>query len=51
LGGRGKQEFVSRAAGTAQPEATEPENALQMSEQHLDLLSAMPGSFVTWCVC
>jgi hypothetical protein len=46
LGGGGEKEFVSRAAGTAQPEATEPENALQLSEQHLDLLAATPGAFV-----
>jgi hypothetical protein len=28
-----------------------PENARQMGEQHLDVLSAMPGAFVSWCFC
>jgi hypothetical protein len=39
LGGGGQEEFVSRPVWAAQAQSIEPEDALQMSEEHLDLLS------------
>ena len=39
LGGGGQQELVIRSARTAQAQSIEPEDALQMCEEHLDLLS------------
>jgi hypothetical protein len=37
-------ELVLRAAWAAQPEATQPQDALEVSEQHLDALSIVPGA-------
>lgn len=42
LGGGGEQELVAGAAWSAQPQATEPEDALEVGEQHLDLLAPVP---------
>jgi hypothetical protein len=42
LGGGGQQELVFRSAGAAQAQSIEPEDALQMSEEHLDLLTLTP---------
>lgn len=42
LGGGGEQELVASAAWSAPPKAAEPEDALEVGEQHLDLLSPMP---------
>jgi len=39
LGGGCQEELVFRSARSAQAQLTEPENALQVSKQHLDLLS------------
>jgi hypothetical protein len=39
LGGGGQQELVFGSAGSAQAQSIEPEDALQMTEEHLDLLS------------
>jgi hypothetical protein len=39
LGGGGQQELVLGSIWAAQAQSTEPEDALQMSEQHLDFLS------------
>ena len=39
LGDGGKRELELGAAWTSQPEPTEPQNALQVCEQHLDLLA------------
>src|SRR5690606_4457174 len=38
----GEQELVAGAAWTAQSEPTEPENSLEVGEQHLDLLATVP---------
>ena len=42
LGDGGKGELELGAAWTAQPEPTEAQNALQVCEQHLDLLAVAP---------
>ena len=42
---------VSRAARTAQSEAAEPQDAFEVSEQHLDLLPAMTRTLVGRPVC
>jgi len=42
LGGRWKQEFITGTAWTSQSQARHLENALEVSKEHLDLLSAMP---------
>jgi hypothetical protein len=39
LGGGGQQELVLGSARATEAQSTEPEDALQMSEEHLDLLS------------
>jgi hypothetical protein len=39
LGSGGQKELVFRSARAAQAQSIEPEDALQMSEEHLDLLS------------
>jgi hypothetical protein len=39
LGGGGQEELVLRSARSAQAQLAEPEDALQVSEEHLDLLS------------
>ena len=39
LGGGGQQELVLGSIWTTEAQSTEPEDALQMSEEHLDLLS------------
>ena len=39
LGGGGQQELVLGSIWTMQAQSTEPEDALQMSEEHLDTLS------------
>jgi len=41
LGGGCKVEFVAHTAWTSQSQPAEPENALEMGEQHLDLLSKL----------
>lgn len=46
LGGCCKQEFVSRTARTSQPQTRHPENAFQVSEEHLDLLATTPGRLI-----
>jgi hypothetical protein len=51
LGGGGEEEFVSCAVGTAQSEETESKDALEMGEQHLDLLPAIARTFVGRRVC
>ena len=38
-GGGGQQELVLGSLWAAQAQSVEPEDALQMSEEHLDLLS------------
>jgi len=43
--------LLSRAARTAQSEATESEDALEIGEQHLDLLPDMTRTLVGRCVC
>jgi hypothetical protein len=40
LGGGGQEEVVFGSAWSAQAQLAEPEDALQVSEEHLDLLSA-----------
>ena len=42
LHGRDEQEFVARAGETAQPEPREPEVALHVAEQGLDLFPLNP---------
>ena len=42
LGSCCEEEFVVSAAWSSQPEPVEPQNALEMGEQHLDLLSKAP---------
>ena len=49
LGGCCKQEFVSRTTWTSQPQTRHPENAFEVSEEHLDLLAAMSGTLVSGC--
>jgi hypothetical protein len=39
LGGGGQQELIFGAVWTAEAQSTQPEDALQMSEEHLDLFS------------
>ena len=39
LGGGGQEELVLGSVRPAETQSTEPEDALQMSEEHLDLLS------------
>jgi hypothetical protein len=39
LGGGGQKELVFRSAGATQAQSVEPEDALQVSEEHLDLFS------------
>jgi hypothetical protein len=39
----GQSELVLRPTRAAQPEATEPEDALEMGEQHLDALAVTTG--------
>jgi hypothetical protein len=39
LGGGGQEELVFGPARATQAQSTEPEDALQMSEEHLDLPS------------
>jgi hypothetical protein len=39
LGGGGEEELVSCAVWTSQAQAVHPEDALEVREQHLDLLS------------
>ena len=39
LGGGGEQELVAGAAGAAQPQPIELQDALEVGEQHLDLLA------------
>src|SRR6476646_679439 len=43
LGDSGQSELVLRRTPAAQPEATEPEDALEMGEQHLDALAVTTG--------
>ncbi len=38
-GGGGEEEFITCATGAAQAKASEPEDALQMGEEHLDFLA------------
>ena len=42
LGCGGEQKFVVSAEWPSQPEPVEPQDALEMGEQHLDLLSKAP---------
>ena len=51
LGGCSEQELVAGAAWTAQSEPTEPEDALEVGEQHLDLLATMSRAFISRCPC
>ena len=37
-----KQEFVSRTARPSKSQSRHPQDALEVSKEHLDLLSAMP---------
>ena len=39
LGGGGEGELVSRTVRASKSQAIEPEDALEMSEEHLDLLA------------
>lgn len=41
LGGRCEQEFITGTARASQSQACHPENALEVSKEHLDLLPAM----------
>jgi hypothetical protein len=47
LGDCCKQEFVSHTAWISQPQTRHPENAFEVSNEHLDLLAAMPGTLVS----
>src|SRR5690606_6911840 len=51
LGGCSEQELVAGAAWTAQSEPTEPEDALEVGEQHLDLLATMSRAFIGGGAC
>ena len=42
LGGGGEEELVASAAWSSQSEPVEPQDALEMGEQHLDLLAQAP---------
>jgi hypothetical protein len=42
LGGGAQQELVFRSARPAQAQSVEPEDALQVSKKHLDLLTLAP---------
>ena len=46
LGGGGEEEFVARAAWTAQSETSETEDAFEVGEEHLDLLPELHGYVV-----
>lgn len=46
LGRCSEKELVTGAAWTSQSEPTEPEDALEVGEQHLDLLSPVPRTFI-----
>lgn len=46
LGGWGEQELIAGATWSAQSEPSEPEDALEVGEQHLDLLAPVPGTFI-----
>ena len=46
LGGGGEEELVSGAAGSAKAQPIQPEDALEVGEQHLDLLPLAPGGDV-----
>ncbi len=39
LGGRGEQELVVCAAGTAEPQSIEPEDAFEVGKAHFNLLA------------
>ena len=43
LGGGGEEELVAGAVRPSKPEAIEAQDALEVSEQHLDLLALAPG--------
>jgi hypothetical protein len=51
LGCGSEQALVSRAARTAQSEATESKDALEMGEQHLELLLAVTRTLAGRRVC
>src|SRR5208282_1509088 len=46
LRGGGEQKLVARSTWSSQAEASEPKNAFEMGEEHLDLFSAMAGSLM-----
>ncbi len=46
LGDCRERELELRACRSSQSQATEPQDALQVCEQHLDLLAITPGLFV-----
>jgi hypothetical protein len=41
LGGRCEEELISGAIGSAEAQQVEPEYALEVSEEHLDLLASL----------
>jgi hypothetical protein len=46
LGSGGEQELVAGAAWSAQPKAAEPGDALELGEEHLDLLAPVPSALI-----
>jgi hypothetical protein len=49
LSGRSERELILRTARSAQPEAAESQDALEMGKQHFDALSLATGSFEGLC--
>ena len=46
LRGSGEKEFISGAAWASEPKPAEAENALQMGEEHFNLLSELAGQAI-----